>query len=180
MDCSMTKSFILPILASLLCLFIASDVFARTWTNSKGKTIEARLVDVNVKENKALLKKEKGGRIINADISKLSEQDQEYLKKYIAAKRRHDRKKRAEQKMFWLIVLAVGNIPIYLLIGTIFFNGWADFFECIRFWLTPNIISMFRGEYGEDIMSEWKLGFFVLTCGGAVFVEYLALFKYVL
>ena len=43
-----------------------------------------------------------------------------------------------------------------------FFGDREEFFECIRFWLTPDIISLFRGEWGDDWWAEWKLGFWFL------------------
>ena len=39
----------------------------------------------------------------------------------------------------------------------LFFNTHDDFFEAIRHWFTPDIISAFRGEWGEDQWNELKL-----------------------
>jgi hypothetical protein len=69
-------------------------------------------------------------------------------------------------------LLAVANIPVYLGLGSIFFGDFADFFECLRFWFTPDWISLFRGEWIEDRWSETKLFLFVLLCLAALYGEY--------
>ena len=38
-----------------------------------------------------------------------------------------------------------------------------DFFEAIRHWFTPDIISAFRGEWTEDNWNELKLAFWIGT-----------------
>ena len=37
------------------------------------------------------------------------------------------------------------------------FKDWDDFLECVKFWLMPDIVSMFRGKYWEDAWAEFKL-----------------------
>ena len=76
-----------------------------------------------------------------------------------------------------LVVLGVVNIPLYLLIGKILFGSWTDFGEAVRFWFTPDIFSMFRGEYMDDWAAELKLGLFIVVCGGCVYAEYLLIEK---
>jgi hypothetical protein len=71
-----------------------------------------------------------------------------------------------------LVILIVINTPIYILLGRVFFGNWGDFWECVRFWFTPDVFSMFNGEYGADLGATLKLGIFLLLCGGAVFAEY--------
>lgn len=39
------------------------------------------------------------------------------------------------------------------------------FFECIGYWLKPDILSWFQGEHLEDCWAEMKL-FLWLGCGG--------------
>lgn len=76
-----------------------------------------------------------------------------------------------------LIILAVVNIPVYLYLGKLFFGDWAGFWEVVRFWFTPDIISAFRGEYWEDWSAELKLGIFLVGCGAIVYGEYLLISK---
>jgi len=44
-----------------------------------------------------------------------------------------------------------------------FFNDMGDLYECIKYWFTPNIISMFRREYEHDWWAELKLFIWALT-----------------
>lgn len=76
------------------------------------------------------------------------------------------------------IVLAVVNIPLYWLIGWAFFKDWGDFCECVKYSLTPDVISLFRGEWNEDRWAQLKLGLWTLACAGAVYGEGAALAKW--
>jgi hypothetical protein len=69
-------------------------------------------------------------------------------------------------------ILAVVNIPVYIGLGSAFFGDFSGFFECIRFWLTPDWVSLFRGEYWEDNWAELKLFVFIALCALLVFWEY--------
>ncbi len=76
-----------------------------------------------------------------------------------------------------LAVLGVLNVPVYILIGKVLFEDWSGFWESIKFWLTPDIISWFRGEHWEDAWAEVKLWYFVVLCVVVVVVEYLLIYK---
>jgi hypothetical protein len=58
-----------------------------------------------------------------------------------------------------------------------FFGDRDEFFRYLKFWLTPNIVSMFRGEYWKDWLSEAKLGFWFAAAGLSAFVTYAGLMK---
>jgi hypothetical protein len=47
-----------------------------------------------------------------------------------------------------------------------FFKTHDDFFEAVRHCFTPDIISAFRGEWGQDQWNEMKLGCWI--GGGAL------------
>lgn len=49
-----------------------------------------------------------------------------------------------------------GIVSAYFLYKIIF-SGKEDFFDCVKFWFTPDIISLFRGEYWGDHWAEFKL-----------------------
>lgn len=70
----------------------------------------------------------------------------------------------------WIILVAV-NAPVYFLLGWVIFGALDDFWEAVRFWLTPDIISLFRGEWGEDCWGEMKLGLWIISCVGCVLGE---------
>lgn len=62
-----------------------------------------------------------------------------------------------------IIDIAVAGGVLFLLFKPIF--GDADgFWECVRFWFTPNIVSWFQEEYYEDLVSTFKLHAW-LGCG---------------
>jgi len=56
------------------------------------------------------------------------------------------------------------------------FREPGDFREAIRYWFTPDIVSMFRGEWSRDYWNEFKLGMWFLS-GGLCFYGTFALFK---
>ena len=69
------------------------------------------------------------------------------------------------------VKLGILNIPVYLLLGKSFFDSWSGFFECLRFWLTPDWISVLRGESIDDWWSTVKLFVFVVSCASVVYGE---------
>jgi len=69
------------------------------------------------------------------------------------------------------IILAAANIPLYYLLGRLIFRDWQGFWECVKYWLTPDIISAFRGDYFEDWTSELKLFLWLIVCGVCVAAE---------
>ncbi|MEZ6319182.1 MAG: hypothetical protein R3B49_10605 [Phycisphaerales bacterium] len=78
------------------------------------------------------------------------------------------------------IILAVANVPLYLLLGKAVFGDWSEFVECVKYWLTPDIISLVRGEWSEDWWAEFKLFAWALVCAGIVWGEHWVLTAYVL
>ena len=66
----------------------------------------------------------------------------------------------------------VTGIMILALLFKPFFGDAGNFWRCVRFWLTPDIISRFSGEWWADFWAEMKLGGWLL-CGGLFgFVTY--------
>ncbi len=73
----------------------------------------------------------------------------------------------------WLLpILFAANAPMYWLYWKSFFGSWDKFGQCVKFWLTPNIISMFRGQYWEDRGAEMRLVWFVIACVVTPLVEW--------
>ena len=71
-----------------------------------------------------------------------------------------------------IVVLIVANLPIYFMFGKLFFKDADEFGEAIYFWLKPDILSAFQGEFWEDMAAEFKLGLWVACCVGATCLEY--------
>ncbi len=55
--------------------------------------------------------------------------------------------------IFAIAAALLTAVLLYMLL----FEDWDDFLECVQFWLMPDIISMFRGKYWEDVWAELKL-----------------------
>jgi len=75
-----------------------------------------------------------------------------------------------------LASIAVGILVAWLLFGT-FFGDFAGFLECARYWFTPDIISLFRGEWSEDWWASAKLSLYMALCAGSGISAYFALHK---
>jgi NAD-dependent SIR2 family protein deacetylase len=58
-----------------------------------------------------------------------------------------------------------------------FFGDRDGFIECVKFWIRPDIFSLFSGEYFKDRWSEWKLGMWILLGTMAGFGVYAGLMK---
>ena len=48
--------------------------------------------------------------------------------------------------IFAIAAALLTAVLLYMLL----FKDWDDFLECVKFWLIPDIVSMFRGKYWED------------------------------
>ena len=75
------------------------------------------------------------------------------------------------------IILGIVNIPVYFGLGWLVFNDWDDFLESVRFFLTPDMFSLFNREYWDDRWGEMKLGLWIAACVGCVFAEALLIAK---
>ena len=52
------------------------------------------------------------------------------------------------------------------------FEDSTDFWDCVTFSLTPDIFSMFRGQYFEDISKSAKLSIFLAAIGLSGYLTY--------
>ena len=77
-----------------------------------------------------------------------------------------------------LVILGVTNIPVYFGLGWVWFRDWNEFVECIRFWLTPDIVSAFHGEWADDWWAEMKLWFWFFSCVACVTLEAFLIMMY--
>lgn len=56
------------------------------------------------------------------------------------------------------IILAIlGGSAVGYMLYKLLFDTLDEFMDCVRFWFTPDIISLFRGQYYEDAWAEMKL-----------------------
>ena len=73
-----------------------------------------------------------------------------------------------------ILALAIcAGIGMAILLFKTFFDDLDGFLDCLRFWFTPDIVSMFRGEWHEDQWSELKLVVYLgLSIGVGFFANY--------
>ena len=60
-----------------------------------------------------------------------------------------------------------------ILLFRVFFGTLNEFVDCVRFWLTPYIISWLRGESTEDWWAELKLIIWLLMSFGIGYGVYI-------
>lgn len=71
-----------------------------------------------------------------------------------------------------LLLIIINIFTVYRLLFNLFFNDKEDLKESMRFMATPDILSLFRGEYMKDRIAETKLGLFVVLCIMITVAEY--------
>ena len=79
-----------------------------------------------------------------------------------------------------LVLIIINSFTVYRFYFRMIFKDIDDFNESIRFTLTPNIFSLFRGEYLRDRMGEFKLGLFVMLCFITTIIEYALVYDLIL
>ena len=77
-----------------------------------------------------------------------------------------------------IIILAVANIPVFLIIGKVYFGSLAGFLDCLRYWGTSDMVSRMEGEYWDHVRSSWDLFFFVGGCAALLAGEYYLVGKF--
>ena len=58
------------------------------------------------------------------------------------------------------------------LLFRLLFDGINDFWECVRFAITPDLFSLFRGEFFEDMAKSFKLSLFLILVGASGMLTY--------
>jgi hypothetical protein len=72
-----------------------------------------------------------------------------------------------------ILILLVINFPVYRFLFSLIFTSSEDYDEAVRYTFTPNIISLFRGQYWDDKFRSMQLSFYIFMCALPVFLEYL-------
>lgn len=78
-------------------------------------------------------------------------------------------------KALLVMILLVLNIPVYGKIFHFIFADSDDFKESVRYYFTPDIVSLFRGKYWKDRIGEFKISIFITVCIAVVALEYLVI-----
>jgi len=80
---------------------------------------------------------------------------------------------RGENMDIILIDLIFINIfTVYKCLYKSIFNNNNEFKKAVRYSFTPDLISLFRGEFWEDKSKELKVGMFILLCIVITVLEY--------
>jgi hypothetical protein len=171
-------------LAAILLGGLLLTAVAREWTNTKGQTMDAELVGLDG-EGTVILRRSRDGKEMRVPLSKLSPADQAYVVEQQFDDISDDGSgdvlgELPESTPIILVVLALVNIPIYLILGKGFFGDLHGFLEALRFVLTPDWFSMFQGEWLNDQWQSIKFVVFVVMCIGAVAGEFWLLWRFVL
>lgn len=70
----------------------------------------------------------------------------------------------------WAITIVV-NLPVYFVVGRVFFKNWEEFEESIAYLFQPDIFSAFSGEFWDDWWATLKFGLWTGSCGYLTFAE---------
>lgn len=74
--------------------------------------------------------------------------------------------------IIFFILIIINSFTVYRFYFHMFFKDVDDINESIRFTLTPDLFSLFRGEYLKDRIGEFKLGLFIMLCFITTMIEY--------
>jgi hypothetical protein len=58
------------------------------------------------------------------------------------------------------------------LVYRLMFADADDFWECVRFSFTPDLFSLFKGEYFQDVTKSFKFGLFLAVTAGSGVLTY--------
>ena len=71
-----------------------------------------------------------------------------------------------------LVVILAVNLPVFYLVWRGAFGDLDELGECIRYALTPDIFSAFRGEWGRDQWKSLKLVLWIAVCAAIIVGEF--------
>lgn len=72
------------------------------------------------------------------------------------------------------LAIITGSVMGYMAYKLLFDN-LDEFVHCVKFWLTPDIISLFRGQFYEDMWAEMKLILWLVVtigCGYGMYAKF--------
>ena len=80
---------------------------------------------------------------------------------------------KAVEAIIVVALIIINFFTVYKFIFNVIFSNREDFYDSVRYSFTPNIISLFRGEYWKDRVGEFKLGIFIFLCIAVTGLEYM-------
>ncbi len=82
-----------------------------------------------------------------------------------------------EKNLPFIITLSIVNVPLYILLGKLYFSGWEEFWGCVVFWIKYDRWHSLSDSYWNHIKAQFKLGVFFIVCGIIVYSEYIFILK---
>lgn len=79
---------------------------------------------------------------------------------------------------FILVLVLVASWPFYRAFGSLLFRNRDEVHDAVYYWLVPDLVSLFRGEWWEDQLAELKLFVFLVISALVVAAEYTAVTKF--
>ena len=76
-----------------------------------------------------------------------------------------------------IILGVIAGAGVLALLFKPFFGDRDGFIDCVKFWIKPDIFSLFSGQYFEDRWSEMKLGLWIFCGAITVLGVYAGLMK---
>ena len=71
------------------------------------------------------------------------------------------------------IILSIAAATLMLRVTfKTFFDDMDDFIECVKYWLTPDIIALIKGEWDREAWAELKLFLWLILGGFAGYATY--------
>lgn len=61
------------------------------------------------------------------------------------------------------IFASIASLTTAYMLFTLLFESREEFFECVKFWFTPDIVSALRGNYFEGSWAEFKLWIWIVA-----------------
>lgn len=78
----------------------------------------------------------------------------------------------------WLLIIIVPlliwlDFHLFRIYYKFIFTDEDDFQDSIKYSVTPDLFSLFKGEYSKDRLAEFKLSLFIFACIATIVLEVL-------
>ena len=74
-----------------------------------------------------------------------------------------------------VILAIIVSGAIGYMLYKLLFDDLHEFVHCVKFWFTPDIISLFRGQFYDDMWAEMKLILWLVVtigCGCGIYAKF--------
>lgn len=71
-----------------------------------------------------------------------------------------------------ILVAIVSAVIVGYMLFSVLFETKEEFIDCVKFWFTPDIVNLIRGQFYEDYWAEFKLWLWVAGTAGIGYGTY--------